>query len=261
MLSCVVGCAESSVPTADDETTTAVEEMEIEYAPQEGVEQASAEEPATDTAAADTAAPADTAAVADTTASAEATPAADVAVAPPVDAAPAAFKVGDAAPKFADLVGVDDQKHSLDDFAAAKVVAVVFTCNSCPVAVAYEDRLIAYQKDYADKGVQLVAINVNNAEPDRLPAMKTRATEKGFEFPYLYDPTQKSAREYGAEVTPHVFLLDGQRKLAYVGPVDDNMDDPAGAKPLLRQATDAVLEGKAPEVVQEKPVGCGIKYE
>jgi peroxiredoxin len=230
MLSFVVGCADSSVPTAEDDTATIIEETDIEVAPQEGVEQASAEEPATDTAAAP-------------------------------EVTPAVFTVGDAAPKFADLAGVDDKKHSLDDFAAAKAIAVVFTCNTCPVAVAYEDRLIEYQKDYADKGVQLVAINVNNVESDRLPAMKTRATEKGFEFPYLYDPTQKSAREYGAEVTPHVFLLDSERKLAYVGPVDDNMDDPAGAKPLLRQATDAVLEGKAPEVTQEKPVGCGIKYE
>jgi hypothetical protein len=109
--------------------------------------------------------------------------------------------------------------------------------------------------------VKLVAINVNNAEPDRLPAMKDRATEKGFEFPYLYDPSQKVARDYGAEVTPHVFLLDGNRKLAFVGPVDDNMDDPAGAKKLLRDAIDSVLAGKTPETTEAKPVGCGIKYE
>jgi peroxiredoxin len=174
---------------------------------------------------------------------------------------PAVFNVGDAAPKFANLAGVDDKKYGLDDFSEAKAVAVVFTCNNCPVAKAYEDRLNEYQKEYKDKGVQLVAINVNNVDGDRMPEMKTRATEKGFEFPYLYDPTQKVARDFNAEVTPHVFLLDSERKLAYVGPVDDNMDDASAAKPLLRQATDAVLAGKAPEVTQEKPLGCGIKYE
>jgi peroxiredoxin len=173
-----------------------------------------------------------------------------------------AFKVGDVAPKFADLTGVDDKKHSLDDYKDAKVVAVVFTCNKCPVAKAYEGRIEAYQKDYADKGVQVVAINVNNAEEDKLPAMKTRATEAGFTFPYLYDPTQKVAHDYGAEVTPHVFLLDGKRQLAYVGPVDDNPTDEAGVKKkLLRDATDAVLAGKAPEVTEETPVGCEIQYE
>jgi thiol-disulfide isomerase/thioredoxin len=130
------------------------------------------------------------------------------------DSAPAVtqavFTVGDPAPKFADVVGVDDKKYSLADFDDAKAIAVVFTCNTCPVAVAYEDRLEQYQKDYADKGVQLVAINVNNDEGNKLPAMKDRATEKGFSFPYLYDPTQKVAREYDAKVTPHVFLLDKQ---------------------------------------------------
>jgi peroxiredoxin len=159
---------------------------------------------------------------------------------------PAVFNVGDPAPNFADLDGVDDKKHSLDEFKDAKAVAVVFTCNKCPVAVAYEDRLIAFQKDYADKGVQVVAINVNKAEADKMPAMKTRAQEKGFEFPYLYDPSQKVARDFGAEVTPHVFLLDGKCQLAYVGPVDDNPDESQAKKAYLRDATDAVLAGKEP---------------
>jgi peroxiredoxin len=179
----------------------------------------------------------------------------------PGDQEPTELKVGDAAPTFTDIIGVDDKKHSLDEFKDSKAVAVVFTCNKCPVAVAYEQRLIEYQNDYKDKGVQLVAINVNNAEEDKLPAMKVRAEEMGFTFPYLYDESQKSARDYGAEVTPHVFLLDAQRKLAYVGPVDDNMDTPKVTKTLLRDATDAVLEGKAPAITEEKPAGCGIQYE
>jgi hypothetical protein len=129
------------------------------------------------------------------------------------------------------------------------------------VAVYYEDRLNQYQKDYEDKGVQVVAINVNNAEQDRLPAMKVRAEEKGFAFPYLYDESQKSAREYNAEVTPHVFLLDSERKLVFKGPIDDNEDETKVTKTYLRDATDAVLAGKPVEITEEKAAGCGIQYE
>jgi peroxiredoxin len=171
------------------------------------------------------------------------------------------FSVGDPAPKFENLAGIDDKQHSLKDFADAKAVVVVFTCNHCPVAIAYEDRLNALQKDYADKGVKLVAINVNNMEQDKLPAMKERAEEKGFEFTYLYDPSQKVGRDFGAAVTPHVFLLDGNQRLAFVGPFDDNMDESKVTKKYLRDAIDAVLAGKTPEVAEEKPFGCGIKYE
>ncbi len=171
------------------------------------------------------------------------------------------FNIGDPAPKFDGLVGTDDKQHSLDEFASAKAVAVVFTCNSCPVAQAYEDRLVELQKDYADKNVQLVAINVNNLEEDKLPAMKTRAEENGFQFPYLYDPTQQVARDYGATVTPHVFLLDAQRKLAYVGPVDDSQDQAQVKRNYLREAIDAVLGGGKPETAEVEPFGCSIKYE
>jgi peroxiredoxin len=172
-----------------------------------------------------------------------------------------AFSVGDAAPKFEGLIGVDDKQHSLKDYAEAKAVVVVFTCNHCPVAVAYEDRLNALQKDYADKGVKLVAINVNNMEADKLPAMKERAAEKGFEFDYLYDPSQQVGRDFGAAVTPHVFLLNGKHQLAFVGPVDDNMDESKVTKKYLRDAIDAVLAGNKPETSEEKPFGCGIRYE
>ena len=171
------------------------------------------------------------------------------------------FSVGDPAPEFKGLVGTDDKKHSLEEFKEAKAVALVFTCNHCPVAKAYEDRLIALQKDYADKDVQVVAINVNNVEADKLPAMKERAEEKGFEFPYLYDPTQKVGRDYGATVTPHVFLLDAKRNLAYVGPVDDSQDERKVKRKYLREAIDAVLAGKQPEAAEVKPFGCGIAYE
>jgi peroxiredoxin len=171
------------------------------------------------------------------------------------------FAVGEPAPTFEGLVGIDDKSHSLNEYAEAKAVAVVFTCNTCPVAAAYEDRLVALDKDYASKGVQLVAINVNNQEENKLPAMKQRAQAKGFKFAYLYDPSQKVGREYGARVTPHVFLLDGKKQLAYVGPVDDSQDDGKVAHQYLRDAIDAVLAAKAPTTADVKPFGCGIQYE
>jgi thiol-disulfide isomerase/thioredoxin len=171
------------------------------------------------------------------------------------------FGIGDAAPSFEGLTGTDDKEHSLKEFADAKAVAVVFTCNHCPVAVAYEDRLVALQKDYADKGVQVVAINVNNIEADKLPAMKERAAAKGFNFPYLYDPSQKSARDYGATVTPHIFLLNGEKRLAYRGAIDDSQNESGVTKKHLRDAIDAVLAGTTPETADVKAVGCAIQYE
>ena len=171
------------------------------------------------------------------------------------------FGLGDPAPEWKDLMGVDDQKHSFKDLADAKAVAVVFTCNHCPVAQAYEDRIIELAGDYQDKGVKFVAINVNNLDQDKLPAMKTRAEEKDYQFPYLYDPSQKIGRAFGATVTPHAFLFDGKHKLAYVGAIDDNMEADKVEQQYLREAIDAVLAGKEPETASTKPVGCGIQYE
>ena len=121
------------------------------------------------------------------------------------------LSVGDPAPAWEGLIGVDDQKHSLGEHADAKAVVVVFTCNHCPVAQAYEDRIVEIASDYKDKGVDVVAINVNNMEADKLPAMKERAEERGFKFDYLYDPSQEIGRAFGATVTPHAFLLDGEQ--------------------------------------------------
>lgn len=174
---------------------------------------------------------------------------------------PAAVKVGDPAPEWSRIVGVDDQEHSLADYADAKVIVLVFTCNHCPVAKAYEDRIIAIQKDYADKGVQLVAVNVNNLPDDKLDKMKERAKEKGFDFPYLYDPTQKIAVDYGAQKTPHVFVLDGQRKVVYIGAIDDHLTADQVKHQYVRDAVDAALAGKKPPVTQKPAVGCGIKFD
>lgn len=171
------------------------------------------------------------------------------------------LEVGDPAPAWSKLEGVDGKKHSLADLKEAKAVAVVFTTNHCPVAKAYEDRLVALHKQYADKGVALVAINVNNNEADRLPKMKERAEEKGFQFDYLYDSSQKIGRAFGATVTPHAFLLDGNRKVVYMGAIDDNQDEDKVENHYLKDAIDAVLAGNAPEPATTKQFGCGIQYE
>jgi peroxiredoxin len=169
--------------------------------------------------------------------------------------------IGQQGPAFNGLEGVDGKTHSLDEYADAKLVVLVFTCNHCPVAQAYQDRLIELAEDYQGKGVQVVAINVNNIEPDKLPAMKERAAEKGFNFPYLYDPSQEIGREYGATVTPHVFVLDQDRKVAYMGSVDDNQNPDNVTQHYLRDALDALLAGQTPETTSTKQFGCGIKYD
>jgi thiol-disulfide isomerase/thioredoxin len=172
-----------------------------------------------------------------------------------------AVAVGEAAPTWKDLEGVDGKKHNSTDIKDAKGLIVVFTCNHCPVAQAYEDRIVALANDYKDKGIELVAINVNNMEQDKLPAMKERAEAKGFKFDYLYDPSQAVGRAFGAMVTPHAFLLDRQKNLVYAGAIDDNMEVDKVEKQYLRDAIDAVLSGSKPETASTKPMGCGIQYE
>jgi peroxiredoxin len=170
-------------------------------------------------------------------------------------------ELGDDAPAWKKLAGVDDKKHSLAELKKAKAVIVVFTCNHCPVAKAYEERLVELHDKFAEKGVALVAINVNNVEADKLPAMKERAEEQGFEFAYLYDPSQEIGRQYGATVTPHAFVLDGKRKVVYRGAIDDSQDPAEVTKHYVSDAVDDVLAGKAPRVAESKQFGCGIQYE
>ena len=174
------------------------------------------------------------------------------------------LKIGDKAIPFA-LPGVDDQEHSLADYAEKTVVVVLFSCNHCPYVLAWEDRIIQIQADYADKGVQLIAIGSNDAEKypaDSFPKMKKHAQEKGFNFPYLRDETQEVARYYGAERTPEFFVFDQKGVLRYHGAPDDNYDDPqAVRKQYLRDALDAVLAGETPAIAETPPVGCTIKWK
>ena len=173
----------------------------------------------------------------------------------------AKLDIGDAAPDWSGIPGVDGAKHGLSDYKAAKLIVLVFTCNHCPVAVAYEDRLIALQKEYKAKGVQVVAACVNDRDGDRLGPMKKRAEKKGFNFPYIYDETQKIARDYGATCTPHVFVLDKDRKIAYTGAVDDNNNPKKVDKHYLRDALGALLAGKQPPETVTKQRGCSIKWK
>ena len=171
------------------------------------------------------------------------------------------LSIGDAAPQWTGIVGTDGKSHSLADAKDAKAVVVVFTCNHCPVATAYQQRLIALQNDYKDKGVQVIAICVSKGSADDLDAMKKRAESAGFNFPYLYDPTQQVGRDYGATCTPHAFVLDKDRKLAYVGAIDDDQHADKVQKQYIRAALDALLDGKSPETPVTRQVGCGIRYE
>ena len=174
------------------------------------------------------------------------------------------LKIGDKAIAF-DLPGVDGKRHSLAGYAGKEIVVVIFTCNHCPYARAWEDRFVQIQADTAAKGVQLLAISSNDAvkhPDDSFPKMKERAAEKGFNFPYLYDESQEVARAYGAQRTPEVFVFDKNRTLRYQGTVDDNYEEPAAVKtPYVRQALDAVLAGKAAPTPETAAVGCTIKWK
>ncbi len=171
------------------------------------------------------------------------------------------LKIGDAAPDWSGIPGTDGKKHSLSDYKDAKVIVMVFTCNHCPTAVAYQDRLKEFQKDYGKKGVQLIAVNVNNLPADKLDKMKERAEKEKFNFPYIYDSSQKMGRDYGAKTTPHLFVLCKERKVAYIGAMDDNGKADKVKEHYLRDAVDALLAGKKPEKTETRPTGCSVKYE
>ena len=169
--------------------------------------------------------------------------------------------IGETAPAWKQLPGVDGKQHSLDELDNARAIVVVFTCNSCPYAVDYEDRLIALHQDYRDQHVAVVAINVNKIPADSFDAMKVRAEEKGFSFPYLYDETQQIAKDFGATYTPEFFVLDADRKVRYMGAMDDDSTGKSVKKTYVRDAIDAVLKDEVPTVQETPAVGCRIRIE
>jgi peroxiredoxin len=170
------------------------------------------------------------------------------------------LSIGDPAPIWRDLPGTDGKKHALADLADKDVVVLVFTCNSCACSEEYEDRVIAFANKYMDK-VALIAVNVNTIPDDRLDAMKKKADKKKFPFPYLHDETQKIARDYGATYTPEFFVLTKDRKIAYMGAMDDKTNVAEVKEKYLEAAVDAVLKGDKPIKGETVAHGCLIRFK
>lgn len=175
------------------------------------------------------------------------------------------YKIGDKATDFK-LKNVDEKMVSLSDYKSAKGFIVIFTCNHCPYSVAYEDRIIALDKKYKEKGYPVIAINPNNPEiskGDDFASMQQRAKNKGFTFPYLFDNEQNIYPKYGATRTPHVFLLNKENEyliVEYIGAIDNNsQDENAVTEKYIENAVDALLEGKKPALNNTKAIGCTIK--
>ncbi len=180
--------------------------------------------------------------------------------------------LGSPAPDFK-LPGVDGRSHALKDFAPAKVFVVIFTCNHCPTAQYYEERLKQLVADYKDKDLAVVAIMPNDPKSVRLDElgwadlsdsfeeMKLRARDRQFNFPYLYDgDTESVSRAYGPVATPHAFVFDSARRLRYVGAIDDSERVQHVTKRYVRDALDALLAGQEPPVTRTKVVGCSVKW-
>ena len=181
------------------------------------------------------------------------------------------LEIGAAAPDFA-LPGVDGKTYRLADFAGAKVLVVVFTCNHCPTAQAYEDRLVRLHADYKDRGVAVVAVSPNDPKAvrldelgysdlsDSLAEMKLRAKDRGFKFPYLYDgEKQETSAAYGVLATPHVFIFDAGRRLRYVGRVDDSEVGTVKSHDA-RNAVEALLAGRPVPLEKTRVFGCSTKW-
>ena len=170
--------------------------------------------------------------------------------------------LGTEAPEF-DLPGVDGASHSLDSYADAEALVLVQSCNHCPYVQAWEGRLSSIARDYAERGVRVVAVNSNDASShpeDSFDEMRKRSDAQGFAFDYLYDEAQAVARELGAERTPEVFLYDRDRRLVYHGAIDDSRDEDGVGSRYLRDALDAVLSGDELAIAETPAVGCTVKW-
>ncbi len=175
-----------------------------------------------------------------------------------------ALKAGSPAPDFS-LPGIDGKTHSLASFKDKPVLVVCFSCNHCPYVQATEERMMAFQRDFAPKGVQLVAINPNDDKvypEDSFDGMKQRAQARGFNFVYLHDESQAVARAYGAQCTPEFFVFGKDRRLVYHGRIDDGYKEAAKAKKHdLRDAAEAALAGQAVAEPVTMAMGCSIKWK
>jgi peroxiredoxin len=171
--------------------------------------------------------------------------------------------LGEPAPTF-ELPDTDGAEHGLDPGAGGLTV-VVFTCNHCPYALAWHDRILDVARDYSGRGVRFLAVNPNDAERyprDSFDAMKERVVaDGGWPLPYLRDESQEVARAYGAQKTPDVFVVDSDGRLRYRGAPDADYQDPSQNAAWLRGALDALLEGRQPDPPETEPVGCGVKWK
>ncbi len=170
--------------------------------------------------------------------------------------------IGERAPGF-ELPDTEGRQWSTSDGGASATV-VVFTCNHCPYALAWHDRIAQVARDYADREVRILAINSNDSDRyprDSYEAMKRRVAAEEWPMPYLHDASQDVARAYGAKTTPDVFVIDSGGRLAYRGAPDGDYDAPAENAQWLRAALDAVLAGREPDRPETKPVGCSIKWK
>ncbi len=175
------------------------------------------------------------------------------------------YKIGDVATDFS-LPNVDGEMVSLADFEESKGFVIIFTCNTCPYSVAYEDRIIALDKKYKSQGYPVIAINPNDpaaAKGEAMSDMKQRALDKGFTFPYLQDVGQEIYPQYGATKTPHVFVLQKEGDdyiVRYIGAIDDSSRNPDKVKKrYVEQVVDALLAGESPSITKTKAIGCSIK--
>ena len=170
--------------------------------------------------------------------------------------------VGDKAPTFSGIpavMGSEDATLGLGEI-KEDVVVLVFLANHCPVVTQYEDRIIELANAYKGKSVKVVGVSVNKNESDRLPAIKERVKDKGYNYVYGYDASQKMGKEYGASATPQFFVLDKARTIRYTGALDDSGNETKVSKTYVKDAVDAILSGETIEVTETQPKGCGIGY-
>lgn len=180
----------------------------------------------------------------------------------------AGYGVGDYAKDFK-LENIDGKSVSLSDYDNAKGFIVVFTCNTCPYAKAYESRIIDLDKNYASKGFPVVAINPNDISQqpgDSMDEMKKRAKNKGYSFPYLRDDSQEVAKAFGATKTPHVYVLNKEAadkfKVEFIGAIDDSPNDPSDvSETYVEDAINAILSGNKPSITEKRAIGCTIKWK
>ena len=169
--------------------------------------------------------------------------------------------IGERPPHF-ELPGTDGERHALSQ--GPEATLVYWTCNHCPYALAWHERMLDLARDYDERGVRTIAINSN--DPDRYPAdsfegmVERVEREGGWPHPYLHDETQEVARAWGAEKTPHLFVLDSELRLRYHGAPDADYEDASHGAAWARAALDAVLAGAEPELAETPPVGCGVKW-